>query len=279
MKVALMLAEVMDFLAVPALVLVFFIGASIGSFLNVVIYRLPAGLSLIYPPSRCPHCLTRLKKRENIPVFGWLRLKGKCAHCKRTIAPRYPLIEAATGILFVIVFWIFGISLSTLGYWTFLSWLLALAMIDLDTMTLPNPLTQSGLVLGLGFSAIVGFSSGEILGAIHGFISGVVGAIAGIWLLDLIGIIGSMILGQPAMGAGDSKLMAMIGAWLGWQLMLVGGFLACLTGAIVGIAALKSGRLSRRQAMPFGPFLALGAGLSLFYGQAMLSSYLRLFTL
>ncbi|MBW4440263.1 MAG: prepilin peptidase [Plectolyngbya sp. WJT66-NPBG17] len=269
----------MDFLAVPALILVFFIGASIGSFLNVVIYRLPAGLSLIYPPSRCPHCLTRLKKRENIPVLGWLRLKGKCAHCKSAIAPRYPIIEAVTGILFLIVFWIFGISLQTLGHWTFFSWLLALAMIDLDTMTLPNPLTQSGLVLGLIFQAIIGFSIGGTVGAIQGFISGVIGTIVGIWLLDLIGITGSMILGQPAMGAGDSKLMAMIGAWLGWQLMLLAGFLACLTGAIVGIGALKSGRLSRRQAMPFGPFLALGAGLSLFYGQAMLSHYLRLFTL
>ncbi|MEP0918783.1 prepilin peptidase [Leptolyngbya sp. DQ-M1] len=279
MKSALMLAECMDLLAVPALVLVFFVGASIGSFLNVVIYRLPAGLSLIYPPSRCPHCLTRLRKRENIPVFGWLRLKGKCAHCKSSIAPRYPLIEAITGILFVIVFWIFGISIQTLGYWTFLSWLLALAMIDLDTMTLPNPLTQSGLVLGLVFSTIVGFLSGGIVGAIGGFITAVIGAIVGIWLLDLIAIVASMILGQTAMGAGDSKLMAMIGAWLGWQLMLIGGFLACLTGAIVGIAALKLGRLSRRQAMPFGPFLALGAGLSLFYGQAMLSSYLQLFAL
>ncbi|MER3432746.1 MAG: prepilin peptidase [Leptolyngbya sp. ERB_1_1] len=269
----------MDVVAAPALVLVFFIGASIGSFLNVVIYRLPAGLSLIYPPSRCPHCLTRLKKRENIPVFGWLRLKGKCAHCKSAIAPRYPLVEAITGLLFLIVFWIFGISLSTLGYWAFLSWLLTLSMIDLDTMTLPNPLTQSGLVVGLIFQTIVGFSSSGVVGAIQGLISGVVGAIVGIWVLDLIAIVGSIILGQAAMGAGDSKLMAMIGAWLGWQLMLVAGFLACLTGAIVGIGALKTGRLSRRQAMPFGPFLALGAGLSLFYGQAILSSYLQLFAL
>lgn len=267
----------MDLLAVPALILVFLIGASIGSFLNVVIYRLPAGLSLIYPPSRCPHCLTRLKKRENIPVFGWLRLKGKCAHCKSRISPRYPTIEAVTGLLFLVVFLRFDVSLQTLGYWAFLSWLLALSMIDLDTMTLPNPLTQSGLVLGLVFQTVMGWTTRGIDGAIGGFISGVIGAIVGIWLLDLIGIAGSMILGQAAMGAGDSKLMAMIGAWLGWQLMLVGGFLACLTGAIVGIVALQLGRLSRRQAMPFGPFLALGAGLSLFYGQAMLSNYLRLF--
>ena len=269
----------MDVLAVPALVLVFFIGAAIGSFLNVVIYRLPAGLSLIYPPSRCPHCLTRLKKRENVPVFGWLRLKGKCAHCKSAISPRYPMIEAVTGVLFLLVFWNFDISLQTIGYWAFLSWLLALAMIDLDTMTLPNPLTQSGLVLGLVFSAIMGFSQAGIIGAVQFLISSVIGAIVGIWLLDLIAIVGSIMLGQPAMGAGDSKLMAMIGAWLGWKLLLISGFLACLTGTIVGIGAIKSGRLSRRQAMPFGPFLAIGAGLSLFWGESLLSHYLRLFYL
>ena len=277
MKAALISVRFMDFLAVPALVLVFLIGTAIGSFLNVVIYRLPAGLSLIYPPSRCPHCLTRLRKCENIPVFGWLRLKGKCGHCKSLIAPRYPIVEALTGALFLIVFCHFNLSLQTLGYWAFLSWLFALAMIDLDTMTLPNSLTQSGLVLGLMFQVMAGFSTSGMIGAIQQFIGGVIGAIVGIWLLDLIAITASIALGQRAMGAGDSKLVAMIGAWLGWKLLLIAGFLACLGGAIVGIGALRLGRLSRRQAMPFGPFLALGAGLSLFWGEALLSSYVRWF--
>lgn len=267
----------MDVLAVPAFLIVFFFGASIGSFLNVVIYRLPAGLSLIYPPSRCPHCLTRLKKRENVPVFGWMRLRGKCGHCKSPISPRYPIVEAVTGLLFILVFAIFNVSLQTLGYWAFVSWLLALAMIDLDTMTLPNPLTQSGLVLGLVFQAIVGFSSSGVTGAIQHFMTGVIGAIVGIWLLDAIALVASMILGQQAMGAGDSKLMAMMGAWLGWKLLLMAGFLACVTGTIAGLCAIGLGKLARRQAMPFGPFLALGAGLSLFWGEAWLSNYLQLF--
>lgn len=267
----------MDILAVPAFLIVFFIGASIGSFLNVVIYRLPAGLSLIYPPSRCPHCLTRLRKRENIPVFGWLRLKGKCGHCKSPISPRYPLIEATTGMLFVLVFAVFNLSLQTLGFWAFISWLLALSMIDFDTMLLPNSLTQSGLVLGLVFQAIVGFSIAGIPGAIQHFMTGVIGAIVGIWLLDAISIVASMMLGQTAMGAGDSKLMAMIGAWLGWKLLLLTGFLGCLTGSIAGLWALSLGKLARRQAIPFGPFLALGAGLSLFWGEQWISSYLQLF--
>lgn len=266
----------MDLLVVPAAVIVFFLGAAIGSFLNVVVYRLPAGLSLLYPPSRCPHCLTRLRKRENIPVFGWLRLKGRCAHCKTAIALRYPIVEAITGLLFLAVFFVFGVSLQTLGYWAFLSWLLALALIDFDTMTLPNPLTQSGLILGLGFSTIVGFTNQDLIGAIQAFIGSVIGAIVGVWGLDLIAIVASIAFGQQAMGAGDSKLMAMIGAWLGWKLMLIAGFLGCVVGAIVGVGAIAIGRLARRQAMPFGPFLAIGAGLSLFFGEAMLSSYLHL---
>lgn len=264
-------------ITIPFSIAVFALGASIGSFLNVVIYRLPAGLSLVHPPSRCPHCLTRLKKRENIPVLGWLRLKGRCAHCKAPISARYPLIEAITGILFLIVFLVFGFSLQTLGYWAFLSWLLALAMIDFDTMTLPNPLTQSGLVLGLVFQTIVGFSIGGVTVAIQHLITGIIGAIVGIWLLDLIAIGASFLLGQEAMGAGDSKLMAMMGAWLGWQALLLAGFLACVVGSIAGLGAMALGWLARRQAMPFGPFLALGAVLSLFFGQTLISTYMSLF--
>lgn len=264
-------------LTIPFSIIIFALGASIGSFLNVVIYRLPAGLSLIYPPSRCPHCLTRLRKRENVPVLGWVRLKGRCGHCKTPISVRYPIIEAVTGILFLVVFWVFGFSIQTVGYWAFLSWLLTLAMIDFDTMTLPNPLTQSGLVLGLGFQAIAGFSQAGFTGAIQHLISGIIGAIVGIWLLDLIAIAASVALGQEAMGAGDSKLMAMMGAWLGWKALLVGGFLACAIGATVGMGAIALGILSRRQAMPFGPFLALGAALSLFFGEMLVSGYFQLF--
>jgi leader peptidase (prepilin peptidase)/N-methyltransferase len=264
-------------LTLPCSFAVFVLGASIGSFLNVVIYRLPAGLSFVYPPSRCPHCLTRLKKRENIPVLGWLRLKGRCGHCKTPISMRYPIIEAATGLLFLIVFWVFGFSIQTVGYWVFLSWLLTLAMIDFDTMTLPNPLTQSGLVMGLGFQAIVGVSTAGLTGAIQSVMSGVIGAIVGLWLLDVIAIVASVALGQEAMGAGDSKLMAMMGAWLGWKALLMAGFLACLIGAAIGVGAVSLKLLSRRQAMPFGPFLALGAVLSLFFGEMLLSSYVQLF--
>ncbi|WP_390883493.1 prepilin peptidase [Kovacikia minuta] len=198
----------MDFLLeLPATLIVFALGASVGSFLNVVIYRLPAGLSLLHPPSRCPKCLHRLRKHENVPVLGWFWLKGRCAHCKTPISARYPLVEGATGILFVLSFWMFGWSWQTIGYWFFLSWLLSLSLIDLDTMTLPNPLTQSGLVAGLVFQAVSGYlTTSTLAGSLSQLMQGIGGAVLGLWLLDLITIAGTFALGQAAMGGGDAKL-------------------------------------------------------------------------
>lgn len=259
-------------------VMVFVLGASIGSFLNVVIYRLPAGLSLLFPPSRCPHCLNRLKAYDNVPVLGWLWLGGKCRFCKSRIAIRYPLVEAATGGLFVWAFWSFSWPLPVVGYWAFLSWLLVLALIDLDTMTLPNPLTQSGLVVGLMFQAGLGWAETSTWsGLISRLMVGVVGAVVGIWLFDLITILGSVAFGQTAMGGGDAKLAAMMGAWLGWKLLLLAGFLACALGAFIGGGAIALGWLSRRQPMPFGPFLALGAVLAAFFGRPLVDAYVQIF--
>ena len=265
----------MDILtALPAILFVFILGASVGSFLNVVAYRVPAGLSLLFPPSRCPQCLNQLKAYDNVPIFGWLHLKGRCRYCKTRISARYPIVEAFTSIVFLLVFWQFGYSPQTLGYWAFLSWLLALSLIDLDTMTLPNSLTQSGLVLGLVFQGAVGFLANNIANQL---MAGVVGAVLVISLFDAIILAGSIVYGQTAMGGGDAKLAAMMGAWLGWKYLLLAGFLACAVGALVGSVAIALGLLSRRQAMPFGPFLALGAGVTVFLGDAILSTYLNLF--
>jgi leader peptidase (prepilin peptidase) / N-methyltransferase len=261
--------------------LIFAFGAAVGSFLNVVVYRIPAGLSLLYPPSRCPHCLHRLKPYDNVPVLGWLWLRGACRYCRSPISGRYPLVELVTGCLFLLVFWATAqdadMVLQTLGHWMFLSWLLALALIDWDTMTLPNSLTQSGLMVGLVFQGIVGWTVAGGGGVASHLFGGVLGAIVGIWVFDLITILGSLVFGQTAMGGGDAKLAAMMGAWLGWKLLLLAGFMACAIGAFVGGGAIALGILSRRQAMPFGPFLALSAVLSAFFGEAILSTYVRLF--
>ena len=253
------------------------LGASVGSFLNVVVYRLPAGLSLISPPSRCPQCLHRLGARENVPVLGWLWLRGRCHWCKAPISGRYPLIEAVTGLLFLLVWWQFGLSPLTLGYWALLSWLLALSLIDLDTMTLPNVLTSTGLVTGLGFQAALGWFADGGSGVASHLMMGIASAVIGIWLFDAITILGTIAFGQPAMGGGDPKLAAAIGAWLGWKYLLLTGFLACASGAFIGGAAITLGWLDRKQPMPFGPFLAVGAALAVFWGEAIVSTYLQLF--
>lgn len=256
--------------ALPAFILVFLLGSAIGSFLNVVVYRLPAGLSIFWPPSRCPKCGHRLKATENIPILGWLRLRGRCSNCRQPISVRYPLVETVTGLLFLLIYWQFGLSLvQTVGYWALFSWLLALTLIDIDTMTLPNALTKSGLVLGIVFQGVIA--------GIPGIIGAVTGAVLGIWLFDLVTLGGSLAFGQAAMGGGDAKLAAMMGAWLGWQLLLLAGFLACLLGAVGGTVAIALGWLSRRQPMPFGPFLALGTAIAALWGEWIVSTYLQFF--
>lgn len=265
----------MDIPADIVSVIVFAIGAAIGSFINVVVYRLPAGLSILWPASRCPHCLHPLGKSENLPICGWLWLRGRCRHCETAISVRYPIVEAATGLLFLLIFWQFGLSISTLAYWTFCSWLLALSLIDIDTMTLPNALTQSGLVAGLLFGLTTNVSHQTTTGVVNQLMFGIVGAVVGLWLFDAIAVIGSITLGQAAMGAGDAKLAAMLGAWLGWKYLLLAGFIACAVGAVVGSGGIVLGVLKRRQHMPFGPFLAVGGIIAAFSGEAILAAYLR----
>jgi leader peptidase (prepilin peptidase) / N-methyltransferase len=259
--------------------IVFVFGSAIGSFLNVVVYRLPAGLSILWPPSRCPKCLNQLRLYENVPVFGWLWLRGRCNHCRSKISPRYPLVEAATGLLFVLIFWQFGVTVQTLGLWAFFSWLLALSLIDCDTMTLPNSLTRSGLLAGLVFQVTKGLwpSFSPIDSVNYLVLDGILGAVVGLWLFDIIGFAGSIALGQNAMGAGDTKLAALMGAWLGWKYLLLAGFIACAAGAFTGGGAIAIGLLDRRQPMPFGPFLALGAAITALWGEAILSTYWQLF--
>lgn len=266
------------FSAALTTLIVFALGASVGSFLNVVIYRIPAGLSLLHPPSRCPKCLKRLKAHDNVPVLGWLWLKGRCRYCRIPIASRYPLVEAVTGVLFVLAFWVFNPSWLMLSYWVFFSWLLALALIDLDTLTLPNSLTQSGLVVGLIFQAIVGWSSrSELAGPASHLWSGVLGAVVGIWVFDAITVLGAIAFGKTVMGGGDAKLAAMMGVWLGWKQLLLASFLACAIGASIGGVGISLRWLDRQHPIPFGPFLALGALLTAFWGEAMISTYLKIF--
>ena len=262
----------------PVALFVFVFGAAVGSFLNVVIYRLPAGLSLLHPPSRCPKCKTRLKPYDNVPVLGWLWLRGRCRYCRTRVSLRYPLIEFATGFLFLSLYGKFGLSLETAGYWLFVSLLLVLALIDFDTMTLPNQPMVLGVVLGWLWQGWLAYQASTTLTAIiSAVIASIAASLLGLWLISLTRIFGSIALSTEAMGGADAKLSAMLGAWLGWQGLLLSIFLAALIGTLWGGAGRVLRQIQQRQAIPFGPFLALGATLTVFYGAGLINSYLRLF--
>lgn len=261
----------------PAL-FIFILGTAVGSFLNVVIYRLPAGLSLLYPPSRCPKCKTRLKPYDNVPVLGWLWLRGRCRYCRVPVSMRYPLVEFVTGILFLSLFGRFGISSETVGYWLFVSLLIVLALIDFDTLTLPNRPMMLGVVCGWIWQGWLGYqTTGTLRGVLLRVMASIAASVLGLWLLSLTRILGSMALNADAMGGADSKLAALLGAWLGWQGLLLSIFLAALLGTVFGGMGLLLKQLKRRQAMPFGPFLAVGATLTVFYGTGLIDRYLQLF--
>jgi leader peptidase (prepilin peptidase) / N-methyltransferase len=252
--------------------LVFGLGACVGSFLNVVIYRLPAGISLLWPPSRCPKCGHKLGLTENIPILGWLMLRGRCRHCHTSISVRYPLFETFTALMWLATFWRFGATWQTGGYCLLLAWLIALAAIDLDTMTLPNPLTSSGLLLGVVFQTFVGYQETQtIAGAVQYFMGSIGGMVLGIWIYDIIQILGTLLMGQLAQGGGDAKLMGMVGAWLGWSGVVLTGGMASLLGSVVMGSAVLLG--SSRRKFPLGPFLAAGAVVSLFAGDKIIAAY------
>jgi leader peptidase (prepilin peptidase) / N-methyltransferase len=252
--------------------LIFGLGACVGSFLNVVIYRLPAGISLLWPPSRCPKCGHKLGLTENIPILGWLMLRGRCRHCHTSISARYPLVETFTAVMWLATFWRFGATWQTGGYCLLLAWLIALAAIDLDTMTLPNPLTSSGLVLGVVFQTFVGYQETHtVAGAVQYFIGSIGGMVLGIWIYDIIQILGTLLMGQLAQGGGDAKLMGLVGAWLGWSGVVLTGGIASLVGSVVMGSAMLLG--SSRRKFPLGPFLAVGAVVSLFGGDRIIAAY------
>jgi leader peptidase (prepilin peptidase) / N-methyltransferase len=253
---------------------IFFLGASIGSFLNVVIYRLPAGLSLLWPPSRCPQCGHQLGPTENIPILGWLMLRGRCRHCKTKISARYPLVETLTAIAFLFTYSQFGLTAQTLGYCLLLAWLIALSLIDFDTMTLPNSLTSSGLVLGLVFQTYWGYQVTQSqVGAVHYLVGAIGGMVLGIWLYDAIQLFGSLLMGQLAQGGGDAKLMGLLGAWLGWSGVLLTGAIASGAGSLIIGGAMLLKLIRRDQKFPLGPFLAMGGVISLFAGDRLIAAY------
>lgn len=242
-------------------------GLVVGSYLNVVIHRLPRRLPTIVSRSRCPVCGSPIRPWENVPVVSYLLLGGRCRRCGVRISPRYPLVEAGTGLLFVACFEAFGFSVAALLACAFCSLLVALAGIDFDHYLLPDRLTLPGIVGGLAAQPWLPWGSwrSALLGAAIG--GGLLVAAWGLWYL---------VRREEGMGLGDAKMLAMIGAFLGWKGMLVAFLVATAAGSAFGLAAMASGRIGRRGKLPFGVFLSLGAVAGLFWGQRWADLYLDL---
>ena len=262
-------------------------GLMIGSFLNVVIHRLPimmerdwaaqcaelrgeampAGepLSLARPRSRCPKCGHQITVMENIPIISWLLLRGRCKGCAAPISFRYPLIEALTGLLFAFAAWHFGFTMAGLGALVFFGALIALTGIDFDTQLLPDDITLPLLWLGMALNAF---------GVYTDLKSAVIGAMAGYLSLWAVYWSFKLITGKEGMGYGDFKLLAALGAWLGWQMLPLTILLSSLVGAVVGIALMIFARHGRNVPIPFGPYLAAAGVIALLWGKPLTRAYL-----
>jgi leader peptidase (prepilin peptidase) / N-methyltransferase len=242
-------------------------GAIVGSFLNVCIHRVPRGSSIVWPSSACPHCSRELSWYENIPVVSWLALRAKCRTCKGPISVRYPFVETLTAALFVAAWWYYGPGLLLVSRLIFGCALIVLFAIDLEHHLLPNVITLPGIAVGVAFSFFTE----------PGWMAALIGVLAGGGVLYLIAYVYFRVRHEEGLGMGDPKMLGMIGAFLGWRLMLLTLMAASLTGTVVGLGLILAGRGTMKYALPFGCFLALGAVFAATAGVPLLDWYLGLF--
>jgi leader peptidase (prepilin peptidase)/N-methyltransferase len=250
------------------LVAIFLFGTIIGSFLNVCIYRIPAGQSVISPASRCPKCGSAIRWYQNFPVISYLLLRGRCAGCKTKISLRYPLVEALTGLLFVWVWLAFGWQVATPLYWVFVAALVVITFIDLDHQIIPDVISLPGIVVGFLAALAIPWLP---------WLDSLLGILLGGGSLFLVAAVYQRLTGQEGMGGGDVKLLAMIGAFLGWKAVLPVIFLGSLAGSLVGVPLMLIKRSGGKLAIPFGPFLALGAVICLLWGRQLFDWYVGFF--
>lgn len=260
------------FLAVVFLVT----GAAVGSFLNVCAYRIPKGESIAYPPSRCPACSSDIRAYDNIPVLSFLLLSGRCRDCGARISLKYPLVELITGVLWAAAYYQFGLDLRLAYSLFFITVLVVLSAIDYDTKTIPNRLllpamAASVLLLPLHFLKI------ETLPVVNGLSvsAAALGFAAGGGFLYLVAVVAPLIFKKEAMGGGDIKLAAFMGLFLGGYVMLA-LFIGFFLGALIGIVMIAKDRRNAQDMIPFGPFLAAGSVITLFFGPQLFNGYLTL---
>jgi len=238
------------------------LGLMFGSFANVCVHRIPIGVSIVSPRSRCPSCEKSIAWHDNIPLLSWLILGGKCRHCKSPISVRYPILELLMGLSWAGLAWHYGFSPVLLQALLLVSLLWILTLIDLETGLLPNLLTFPGIAIGLVFAFWFGYIEDAVIGAILGY--GVFWLIAKLFLL---------VTGREGMGYGDFKLLAMLGAFMGWQALPFIVFASSLVGAVVGVLFLFLSKKDMSTEIPFGPYLA-GAGMIWFvWGATILQWY------
>jgi leader peptidase (prepilin peptidase)/N-methyltransferase len=239
------------------------LGLCIGSFLNVVIYRLPLKKSIVSPPSRCRNCDYLLQWYDNIPVLSWLLLGGRCRKCRTAVSIQYPIVELITGALFVLVIWLTPVGPLLASRLILVCILIALFGIDLEHQILPNSITLPGIVIGLLFSLI----------APPGWKDAVIGALLGGGLLYGIAWAYYLWRREEGMGMGDVKMLAMIGAFLGWKAVIVTLVLSSFAGAIIGLSMMAVQKGDMKYALPFGTFLAIGTVIAMFVGDPLIAWY------
>lgn len=246
------------------IILIFILGLIVGSFSNVCIYRIPRNESVIYPASHCPKCSTTILTKDNIPLLSYILLKSRCRNCGSRISIKYPVVEFLTGLVYVIIYQIYGLSAQSLIYIILSSALIIIAFIDLGEQVIPEVISLPGIVVGLILSFFVHHIS---------FVNSALGIVIGGGIILVIRLAGSLIFKKESMGIGDIELTAMIGAFLGWRYITISLFLGFFFGALTGIFLILSKIKSREDAVPFGPFIVLGSFITLLWGEKILSWY------
>lgn len=246
--------------------IVFIFGSMIGSFLNVCIYRMPKGKSVVRPRSACPHCAKTILWYDNIPILSFFILRGKCRSCKGKISPRYFIVEFLTASLLTALFSVFGLNTKFYAY-SFMSCALVIAtFVDFEIGEIPDEVSIGGLVIAL----VIAFAMPSVFDTAsrwQGLLASVLGALAGGASIYIIGFLGELVFKKEAMGGGDVKLMAMIGSILGWKLVLLTFFIAPIFGSVVGVTLrIRTGR----ETIPYGPYLSLAALIAVFFGERIL---------
>lgn len=243
------------------------LGAIVGSFLNVCIMRLPREESIITPGSHCLHCNNPIKFYDNVPLISYLLLRGRCRHCKKSISPQYPLIEGITAIGSLLLFLKYGLSLSYLFYFSFVAALIVITVIDLYHQIIPDVISIPGIGVGLLGALIIPHIT---------FFNSLMGILLGGGSLFVVATLYQWLFKREGMGGGDVKLLAMIGAFLGWESVILTILFSSLIGSITGIIIIVLKGKNFRYAIPFGPFLSLGAVTALFYGREIIKWYIFL---